>query len=67
MCIELCASNLQAYVRGWRVRRDIRQEQRQMHLERVTRVVKVHLATITIQVRFKQVMEGGGREGLLLK
>ncbi|XP_042887717.1 abnormal spindle-like microcephaly-associated protein homolog isoform X1 [Penaeus japonicus] len=48
------ASVLQAYVRGWCARRYVREERRRIHLKRVTKVTKVHMAAIVIQRSFRR-------------
>nr|XP_045613042.1 abnormal spindle-like microcephaly-associated protein homolog isoform X2 [Procambarus clarkii] len=48
------AQIIQAYVRGWQVRRTIRQEKRKLYLEHVTRVTKAHLAATVIQRSFRR-------------
>ncbi|ROT66000.1 hypothetical protein C7M84_016007 [Penaeus vannamei] len=45
---------LQAYVRGWFARRYVKEERRRIHLRRVTKVTKVHMAAITIQRSFRR-------------
>ncbi|XP_047489293.1 LOW QUALITY PROTEIN: abnormal spindle-like microcephaly-associated protein homolog [Penaeus chinensis] len=45
---------LQAYVRGWFARRYVKEERRRIHLTRVTKVTKVHMAAITIQRSFRR-------------